>query len=263
MGTMTKVGPNMEPAKNFDWVAVVNPATGAPAAAGGGAGTSDSTEATQLLVKAAVETTASDGATAAGQVAIVNAIEAIEIPAPVGGSLEATQQDVLSTLVDIRDDTDPAPVVGRSAVVPATPTVSTSAYAAGDCIGGKMTFANMARLAGLTGLVQTAMIQCKSAQTFAADLIIFHTDPAATTFTDNAAIAVNAADFDKIALRIPFVAGDWSNVGTPSVAEVSAQGKLYKAATGETSLYGVLVSRGTPTLASTSDLKVVLKAMQD
>lgn len=170
---------------------------------------------------------------------------------------------MLKTIASAAASTDPATVVGASAVVSATPTVSTTAYAAGDCIGGKLTFAGMARANGLTGLIQTAMIQCKSAQTFAADLIVFHTDPAASTFTDNAALALNAADFDKVALRIPFVAGDWSNLGTPSIAEVSAQGKQYKAAAGATTLYGVLVARGTPTLGSTSDLKVVVKAMLD
>jgi hypothetical protein len=157
----------------------------------------------------------------------------------------------------------PAQVVGASVVKSAAPTVSTTAYTSGDCIGGKLTFTGMARANGLTGLVQTAMIQCKSAQTFAADLIIFHTDPSSTTFTDNSALSVNAADFDKVALRIPFVAGDWSSLGTPSIAEVSAQGKLYQAAASSQDLYGVLVARGTPTLASTSDIKVVLKALLD
>ena len=170
---------------------------------------------------------------------------------------------LLKTIAGAAASTEPAIVVGASTVVSATPTVSTTAYTAGDCIGGKLTFAGMARANGLTGLIQTAMIHCKSAQTFAADLIVFHTDPAASTFTDNAALALNAADFDKVALRIPFVAGDWSNLGTPSIAEVSAQGKQYKAAAGATTLYGILVARGTPTLASTSDLKVVVKAMLD
>ena len=47
-------------ARRAQAVIVVDRATGEPAAAGGGAGTSDTTEATQLLVRAAVETTATN-----------------------------------------------------------------------------------------------------------------------------------------------------------------------------------------------------------
>jgi hypothetical protein len=163
---------------------------------------------------------------------------------------------------------DPAPVTGApSAVVSAVPAVSANTYAAGQLVGDKMTFAGMTRgsAGGLAGVIQTAMIQSKLAQTFLADLILFHTDPAATTFTDHAAFALATADFDKVALRIPFVAADWSALHAtgPCIAEVSAQGKLYKIAAGSTTLYGALIARGALTLASTTELKVVLKALRD
>lgn len=47
-------------ARRAQAVIIVDRATGEPAAAGGGAGTSDTTEATQLLVKTAAETTATN-----------------------------------------------------------------------------------------------------------------------------------------------------------------------------------------------------------
>jgi len=51
-------------ARTAQAVIIVDRATGEPAAAGGGAGTSDTTEATQLLVKTAVETSATNSASA-------------------------------------------------------------------------------------------------------------------------------------------------------------------------------------------------------
>lgn len=277
MGTNTKVGPNQEPAKRFDYVALVNPATGAYVAGGGGGGGGEVTAAEgafadgSIVVLGSLDDPAWDGNTAnPTAIAVWKGIYGEQAAADlkVGDLTDPAwdgtgDPDSLIAIWKNLASGDPIAVVGTSVVVSATPTVSTTAYAAGDVIGTKMTFAGMARANGLTGLVQTAMIQCKSAQTFACDLIVFHTDPTNTTFTDNAALAVNAADFDKVALRIPFVAGDWSALGTPSVAEVSAQGKLYKCASGTMTLFGVLVARGTPTLASTSDLKVILKGMLD
>lgn len=152
-------------------------------------------------------------------------------------------------------------VGGKTQVSSVAPTVSASpAYSSGDVIGGKMTFA-MARIAGGTGLVQMASIHCKSAQTFACDLVLFHTDPVASTFTDNAPLSVNAADFDKV-LGVVHIT-DWTSLGTPSFAEATQLAMAYKIASGQTDGYGVLVARSTPTLASTSDLKVVVKSLLD
>lgn len=154
-------------------------------------------------------------------------------------------------------------VGGFTVVATAAPTVSTSAYAPGDVIGVKMTFASLARVAGGSGLVQMISIFCKSAQTFACDLILFHTDPSSSTFTDNAALAVNAADFDKVLGVISLVAGSWTNLGTPSFAQAIQLAMAYKLPGGVTDMYGVLVARGTPTLVSTSDIKVAVKGLLD
>lgn len=135
----------------------------------------------------------------------------------------------------------------------ATPTVSTTAYSAEDCIGGLMTFANMLRVAGGSAILQGITINCKSNQTAAIDLILFGSSPSNTTFTDNAALALNAADFDKVIETIHIT--DWTKLGTSSFARLQNIGTAIKLA-GGTTLYGVLVARGALTLASTSDLKV-------
>lgn len=148
--------------------------------------------------------------------------------------------------------------VGVETVGTATPTVSTSAYATGDCVGGLMTFSTAFSESGGTGLLQRVTIMCKSAQTAQLDMILFSDNPSSSTLTDNAAIAIAAADFDKVAGVVHIT--DWTNLGTPSVG--FAYGLALPIKGTGTSMYGVLVSRGTPTLASTSDIKVQIQVIQ-
>lgn len=146
-------------------------------------------------------------------------------------------------------------------VATAAPTVSTSPYASGDVIGAKMTFSGMARGVGGSGLVQMASIFAKSTQTFAAELWLFHTDPSASTFADNAAFTLAADDFDKVAAVVPIT--DWYAANGRSYAQAAQLAMPYKLADNSTAMFGVLVARATPTLASTSDIKVAVKGLLD
>lgn len=149
----------------------------------------------------------------------------------------------------------------QTEVVTAVPVTSTTAYASADCMGGKLTFSNIARVNGGTGIIQMAQLFCKTAQTFMSELYLFHTDPSASTFTDNGAFAINVADFDKLVGKITMPALE--SIGTPSFSQFHPLGIPFKAAAGSRDLFGVLVVRGAPTLASTSDLKIALKALLD
>jgi len=121
MGTNTKVGPNQEPAKRFDWVALVDPETG-EAAAGTGGGGSISAEAT------AAPPSYEEGASAPlsmdldGNLRVVGAFEA-----PVGGSLEDTQLMVLGAVQAVQaaieapvDELPPEPLQATTGLVVAT-----------------------------------------------------------------------------------------------------------------------------------------------
>lgn len=150
-------------------------------------------------------------------------------------------------------------VGGTTQVSSATPIVSTAAYASGDIIGTLMTFAGMARASGGTGMLQDVVIHSKSLQSFAAELWVFHTNPAGTTVTDNAVFDLAAVDYDKVATVIPVFT--WYNGGaTRCICTAPQLARAYKVGTG-TDLFGILVARATPTLASTSDLKVVVKGL--
>lgn len=142
----------------------------------------------------------------------------------------------------------------------ATPAITAaSAYASGNVVGGLLTFADVANAEPRSGLIQDVALYCKSAQTFLFDLILFHTNPTASTFTDKAALAVAAADFNKISTVIH--GSDWTSLGTPSYAQANNLAREFKLPALSTTLYGVIVSRGTPTFASTSDITAVVKTL--
>ena len=160
-------------------------------------------------------------------------------------------------------ESNPLPVgAGRTKVVAGSAiVVSTTAYAAGDVVGSRITFAGAARAIDKTGLLQQVSVFCKSPQTASLDLLLFHTDPTASTFTDNAALALAVADFDKLVGVVHL--GDWTNLGTPSLCQADNLAKPFAPAAGSADLYGVLVTRSVMTLASTSDVKVSAKILQD
>jgi len=145
-----------------------------------------------------------------------------------------------------------------SAVETAAVAGSTAPYAAGDVVGTKMTFANMADEAGGAGLLQTVSVLSKSAQTALLDLILFNADPV-TTFVDNAPLALNTADADKLIGVVHL--SDWTALGGPSIAQADGLAKVYKVAT--TGIIGVLVTRAAMTLLSAGDLTVVVKGLPD
>lgn len=155
-------------------------------------------------------------------------------------------------------------VGGESAVRTADVATASYAtpYASGDVIGSKLTFTTMVRIAGGTGLVQQVSVASKSTQAAAVDLVLFHTDPTGSTFTDNSPVSLATADFDKISAVVSIANTNWSALGTPSFGQVVGVGTPYQIPTG-TSMYGVLVARGAVTLATSTDLKVIVKSFLD
>lgn len=135
--------------------------------------------------------------------------------------------------------------------------VDTAIYAAGDLIGGKITFTDLVANSQQIK-VMTAIIQDQAKQSADVDLILFRDDPTGTTFTNNAAFDVADADVDKICGVITFRAGQWFALNDNSVGVQQNIGMA--AQTVGTTLYGALVSRGTPTFAATTDVKVTLSA---
>jgi hypothetical protein len=132
-------------------------------------------------------------------------------------------------------------------------TVTAGTYTAGNAVGGKITLSDLcpAGTEYKKALVDVVLLD-KAAQAAAYDLVFFDSDLAGTV-TDKAAYAINAADLPKC-------------LGHVSLASASAFGaaggivslsNIYKRLTlTGPNAYAVLVARGAPTYASTSDVSL-------
>jgi hypothetical protein len=153
----------------------------------------------------------------------------------------------------------PAPVQVRISV---TPTISTSIYTSGDCIGGLMTFANASRISGGSGIIQSIIVLDKTqAQRAAIDLLFF--DRSVTVAGDNAAVAMSDADMAYCLGIVPIGPYNTAWPGTPlnSLSTLLNVGLPF--VTNNSSLFVQAVVRGTPTYGSTSDLIFTLGILQD
>lgn len=148
-------------------------------------------------------------------------------------------------------------------VLSATPTLDTAAYATGDCMGTKMTFLSAARPAFQSGRVVAVSIVDLGGQSAALDVVLFSDNPTGTTFTDNNAIAIADADFSKIITTITFAASDYK-----VLASSKSFGRVILAAPvpfvlAGTTMYAILVSRGSPDYVTAADVVVKLHLERD
>lgn len=139
---------------------------------------------------------------------------------------------------------------GRTRVSTVTPTISTSAYATGDAVGGLLTFASVVESANSAATLDSIVVIDKDQELATFDLVLF--DQTFTATADNAVFAPSDADLANCigVVRV----SDYANFSTNSVATRTNVGLGIKL-TG-TSLFGQLVVRGTPTYTATSDITV-------
>lgn len=150
-------------------------------------------------------------------------------------------------------------VLGQSNDVAVTPTISTSAYSAGNVVGGKLQFQNVFGPA-FSGRLTDILVKCKSVQTTVYKLYLFSQNPSNSTWTDKAAPAINAAD-------IPFLLGVFtlgasdSGLGTETTNQLDNINAIIRSV--DQNLYGILTCVATPTYASTSDVTVSIRVRKD
>jgi hypothetical protein len=140
------------------------------------------------------------------------------------------------------------------------PTVTAGAYSAGDAVGGLLTFANAARVSGGGGVIKSVTIIDDAGQDAELELWLF--DRTFTAMADNAAWAPSEADLENLVGVISTAdsARGWMAAGTPSVITIDVATRFDL---NGTSLFGQLVTRGTPTFAATDDVTVKVGLLQD
>lgn len=154
-------------------------------------------------------------------------------------------------------------VGGKTASVCVTPTITISnSYGANYVVGGLLTFANAFGPAG-SGILQEVVVTMKDQETSGFTFIPFIANPTATTLTDAAIAAINAADVPKV----------WAPVSLSSNIQFAATlfsvqyayGLGIPLVPGATTLYGVLLANAALTnqFAGTGDVQVCVGVLQD
>ena len=144
----------------------------------------------------------------------------------------------------------------------ATPVATALTYATGKCIGGPMALAGFVRAAGLSSLIQSAVLRAAQ-EVLAAevDVLVFRGQPTvATGLADNATFAVAAADVPLVSKVLKFTSFD--SLGGGSISNLDGIGRYMALAAG-TSAYVQFVARGAITLVNAADLSVSLALMPD
>ena len=180
------------------------------------------------------------------------------------GLLQTTQQtgQPPGGMEVVQDDADALNVAVKSfeASVKVTPVISAAAiYAAGDNVGGLLTFANVAREAGSGAVLKDVTIVDDDGEDAALELWLF--DQTFTAGADNDAWSPSEADLENLLTIVTTADGAYFAAGatySAAVIEVSRGMSLVG-----TSLFGRLVTRGTPTYTAVDDLSVRVNVLQD
>lgn len=149
-------------------------------------------------------------------------------------------------------------VGGESDMSLSAPTLEVAgAYSAGDAVGGIIEFTNVARVAGEGSVLKNLLIIDYAKQDAELELWLF--DRTFTPATDNDAWDPSDADLAFLVAVISTADGSYFDATDNSVADVEASKRVEPLST---SLFGQLVTRGTPTY-SDGDLALKLSYLQD
>jgi hypothetical protein len=147
-----------------------------------------------------------------------------------------------------------APAVGaNTTIVRVTPTINTDAYASGDALGGLLTFTNalLAKDIGVsTGVIVSAFILDEENSPEHAPIELWLFKATFTATANNAPFDVSDADLLNCLGVIKFAASDYVDSANCAIATRTNVGLVVEgSAVGETSLFGQMVVRATPTYA--------------
>ncbi len=143
-----------------------------------------------------------------------------------------------------------------ASIVDVTPTITTVIYVANDMVGGEMAFA----IKSQSGVVQSLVVTDLDEEDAALELHLFR--KSVTPAADHDAAAFTDAEGKASAIGVIVIpAADYIDAGGYSIATIENLGINYENDSG--TLYGYVVTRGTPTYGSTSDLTFKLGVLPD
>ena len=151
-----------------------------------------------------------------------------------------------------------------TAYVELTPVTSNGAiYASGDQIGSVMRITNAVQDSRGSSLIKSVVVIDKAKQKAALDILFFDDEPA-NSVADNAAADIADSEMaDKCLGFISIAVADYADMSASSVATKTCEHLLKSAKERSKDLWCLIVSRGTPTYGSTSDLVVKLGFIQN
>jgi hypothetical protein len=161
---------------------------------------------------------------------------------------------------------NPLPTLWFGDRVVGVPAVSTSAYAAGNDVGGLNSLSF--RGSGPVSLVESVAVKSLSGQMPTLTVYLFDSAPQNSTFTDKGSFSLNAStpgtdgivDIDRLIIA-PFSVSLAAPTGTTvSFAENANLARIPHA--GTATLYYAMVSGSTFTPGSTTDLRIGVQAVQ-
>lgn len=150
---------------------------------------------------------------------------------------------------------DPLDTFSPATVVSVTPVLTgAGAYSSGNAVGPKQTIASAARKTTKTQIMlQTLTVTDKANQKAALTILFFDSDPTAGTYTDKSALALST-DLAKVIGKVNVAAADYETIDSKAVACLKSIGLEMQLTAGATTLYAAVLTTGTPTYTSTSDL---------
>lgn len=165
------------------------------------------------------------------------------ILAAMNGKIDTIQAD-LATMV--AGEAHIGEVSHWADLITVTPAIAADAFAANDVVGGKLTLAGAVRVAAGKGKITGLKLVDKSKQNANLLVFIFGADLAGS-YADNSVEAVTAADWLKWIGTIKILSTDYEQMANASLVDLGFELDI-KAAAG-TTIYGLIVTTGTPTYA--------------
>jgi len=142
-----------------------------------------------------------------------------------------------------------------------TLTISTSAYTANMVVGGKNAF-SLVRTPNGSGKLQSVVLIDNSNIKAPMTLLFFSQNPVGT-YLDHATFTWSAADTDILLRKVNIATVDYETINNKAVADISAIAKDIYSTNGNTSIYVVMITTGTPTYATTTALTLKIGVIQD